>query len=114
MAESAPVSARVAIPKEWLALDPETKTDLLEWFNRTEVTNTDKRGLAILHRNGKFTAWDCTGCGERCYKGYPIDWGNYQGVRQIRYADFPGDDEKYTLKQLESMCDHCRMYGCDA
>jgi hypothetical protein len=92
----------------WYRLDEQTRTDLETWFNR-EPDEADKTILAKLFNDGKFRAWNCVECGERCYEGQPDDWGHFQGVSQVDYTSYPGNDEKYQPDYLRQMCDHCRM-----
>lgn len=93
----------------WRDLSEQTKTDLHKWYNSSKISTAEKNMLAALYSSGRFYAWDCPNCGARVYRGDPRDWGNYQGVLQVDYTSYPGNDEKYTAEYLEKLCDNCRM-----
>lgn len=92
----------------WYKLDDKNRDDLLEWYNVTTPDEEDKARLAKLFNDGRFRAWDCPECGERVYEGSPDDWSHFQGVRQVDYASYPGNSDKYNPEFLAEMCDCCR------
>lgn len=95
----------------WDDICEQTRTDLLEWYNvrDEDVTDGDRQKLADLIAAGRFDSWECPECkDERVYRGDPEEWGDFQGVRQVDYASYPGDAEKYQPEYLAQMCDNCR------
>jgi hypothetical protein len=97
----------------WSELPSQTQEDLLAWYNRREekLEVEDYARLAQLVANGSFHAWNCPKCGGRVYDGAPGDWRHFQGVCQVDYVSYPGDEEKYTLDYRLKLCDHCRCHG---
>lgn len=96
------------LPLAWVALDPQVREDLVEWFNRVTVSESELRRLAALEKDGRFEVWECPSCGDRVYKGSPEDWDHFQGVKQVDYTSFPGSPNRTDNDQL---CDNCRCYG---
>ncbi len=94
----------------WGHLDSQTQEDLIAWRNirESDVTAEDRAQLAELFAAGRFEAWTCV-CGERVYRGDPENWGHFQGVNQVDYVSYPGNEEKYTQEYLARLCDTCRM-----
>jgi hypothetical protein len=95
----------------WDGIEVDRQTDLLAWFNSTKPDAEDKQLLAELHYKGRFAAWNCPICGERCYFGDPDDWGPHQGANQVDYTSYPGEAFVFTTKMLRVMCDTCRGQG---
>ena len=95
------------MPK-WSDVPEDAQRDLLEWFNCSKPDAADKKRLASMYFNGRFHAWNCINCGDRCYYGDPDDWSHFQGVLQLDFTSYPGCDSK--PDRIVRMCDHCRMY----
>lgn len=91
-------------PAEWLALDDETRENLLAWRNIREPDADDLRRLAELHAAGAFRAWACP-CGEMVYEATPDDWGHFQGAHQNDRVSYPGSGPR------DKRCDHCRCHN---
>lgn len=97
----------------WAEVTEQDREDLINWYNIREedLNSADKQRLARLLWAGRFKAWDCPQCGERCYEGDPTNWDHFQGVLQVDFSSFPGNAEKYQPEFLSRMCDDCRMGG---
>lgn len=93
----------------WGDLDTQARDDLTAWFNLSPLDESDKARLAKLLADGRFYAWDCPACGNRCYCGSPEGWSHFQGVLQINYASFPGNNDIHTDAYNVRLCDNCRM-----
>lgn len=91
-------------------LPQQVQDDLLAWYN-SKPSWHDKQRLAKLYAEGRFKAWDCPGCGDRCYFGRPESWNLFQGVNQVDHTSYPGDTEKFTEEYLRQLCDTCRCHG---
>lgn len=91
-------------------LGEQLQDDLIGWANikRDDVTLEMLDELAEMFNDGRFAAWDCPECGERCYAGEPENWQLWQGVNNVDYTSCPGNGERYTAEYLENMCDGCR------
>ena len=94
---------------KWEELTNREQEDLREWYNQRDLVGHERRLLADLFIQGKFHAWNCPTCGERCYWGDPDDWGDFQGVRQLDFTSYPGQPEHYTDWITSRQCDDCRM-----
>lgn len=77
-------------------------TDLVSWYNVSDLIDADLRILAELYLAGGFRAWDCLTCGDRVYEGSPENWDNFQGVCQVDYVSYPEGSRK--------QCDYCRCH----
>ena len=97
----------------WKDLEQQQKDDLIAWFNFREqdLDRHDKATLAKLFFDGRFEAWDCPSCGDRIYRGDPEDWGSFQGVRQVDYVSYPGDETVFQPDYIIQLCDYCRCHG---
>lgn len=92
------------------ALPEQAQEDLITWFNVSKPDSDDLKSLAALFNAGRFHAWNCPKCGERCYFGDPEDWGEFQGVMEVDYTSYPGDETVYAVSFLRLLCDTCRCY----
>lgn len=97
----------------WNDLSEQVKDDLTEWYNvrADNLTQADKNRLAALYGKGQFHAWDCPMCGDRVFHGEPDNWDNFQGVCEVDYTSYPGDDDVFAAEYLEKLCDDCRSKG---
>jgi len=82
--------------------------DLKSFMNVSPIDSGDEKTLYNLYQTGTFSAWDCPECGERCYKGDPNDWNDFQGALIQDFSSFPGNHIKFTSHYLEAMCNSCR------
>ena len=98
----------------WRDLDDQTQADLLAWLNVQNPFNMDRERLAELYSAGRFKAWACPGCGNRCYRGEPESWDRFQGVVQVDYSSYSGDLDKYQPDYNARLCDDCRCWGVPA
>ncbi len=87
------------------------QTDLLERYNirLEDATHEDRESLAQLYWSGRFHAWDCVSCGERCYWGDPENWDAFQGVLQLDFTSYPGATSTPAWLKARQ-CDDCRMH----
>lgn len=92
----------------WGEVPEQAQADLLAWFNLVKPSAASRRRLASLYFAGRFHAWNCIECGERCYYGEPEDWSHFQGARQLDFTSYPGSASG--LSRRVRMCDHCRCY----
>ena len=90
-------------------LDEVVQEALLDWFNIERPHGTDKQRLADLFNEGKFWAWDCPTCGDRCYYATPDDWAWFQSTGNVDHASYPGSPDYYSARIVTQQCDGCRM-----
>lgn len=97
----------IEILRERLNTNDKTQaaTDLIEWYNVSDLDDVDIELLADLFNAGNFESWACPGCDDRVYDGQPEDWEDFQGVCQIDRVSYPGFGED------DDRCDHCRCHN---
>ena len=94
-------------------LEEQVREDLIAWYNVVpdHLRNEDLDLLADLYLKGRFEAWDCPLCGERCYSGCPDDWDHFQGVCNIDHVSYPAlEDGIFKDAFTLILCDSCRCY----
>ena len=89
---------------KWNDIPIKSMRDLMAWFNRTGLSDRDRQLLASLYSQRRFKAWDCPRCGDRVYRGNPLDWSEFGGVLQVDYTSYPA--KKGTVK----WCNSCRAW----
>jgi hypothetical protein len=95
----------------WWHLKSDVQADLLVWFNSAAPDRSDLRMLEKLYRDGRFWAWDCPTCGERCYWADPENPEEFQGVIQQDYVSHPVLRRWFYSPLTYSMqCDTCRAH----
>jgi hypothetical protein len=104
-------------------LDQQRQDDLTNWFNSSKPDIEDKARLYALHVGGRFHAWDCFNCGDRCFVGFPdsVDGFVFHGCLQPDFTSYPGDPDVWRKKAkareqdvhefMAKLCDHCRAFG---
>lgn len=96
----------------WNDIDDDMQAHLIEWYNvrPEDMRESDRRKLARLYWDGQFDVRHCLFCGGPIRVGAPSDWGDFQGVCQADFGTYPGEDDIFTAKALEHMCDACRRW----
>lgn len=60
---------QIEFTQKFYSLPKEIQRDLLTWFNTHNPDQEELTQLYKLYEDGRFEAWDCLACGERCYSG---------------------------------------------